>query len=309
MLLYAQYAEGFVDEPDPPVESTVEVTDEEEAEGLYIDDEDEEELDTIEEPDEDTEEESDEEPSESETDSETSEEESGEEQEDEPLDEEAVEDNQEEGTDDRVTFSPEQQKKFNEAIQARLARQKRSLRKETELLAGTKMTEEDVENSAKLYGMLKQNPELSDQIRDLINAEYKAGNIKLNSTAETKAEAKLRALEAKEVIIDMKDSDPLFKRYFDDIEAYADVEDLSLDDERSIELAYKLWKADNAELILNYRTAAQKRRQEVQTKKKKAAKKTTRKSPKPAPKPKDYTKMSDAELLRTEGLSLTVADD
>lgn len=228
--------------------------------------------------------------------------------EDEDIDteeEEEVEENSVDDNDTSVKFDKTQQKALNRIVQQRLDRQEGKLLKEFSDVAGTDLNIEEVGSASRLWGLLKTNPDLSRAIDQVIDQHLRSGKAvvpeaKQISTKETE-------LEVKEAVLDLKLADKNFNKNSDKILRWAEDQGFDVVSKKSLQLAYMAWKGSQAKVV----QATQK----IQEQKKQATKKAIRqkaavqggKSSKSKGKV-DYARLSDNDVLASEGLSLFVDD-
>ena len=229
--------------------------------------------------------------------------------EDEDIDtEEEQEDGVEESVDDNdtsVKFDKTQQKALNRIVQQRLERHESKLLKEFSDVAGAELSIEEVGSASRLWGLLKVNPDLSRVIDQVIDRHLQAGKAVVPENRQTST--KEAELEIKEAILDLKLADKNFNKNSDKIVKWAEDQGFEVFNKKSLELAYMAWKGSQAKVV----QATQK----LQEQKKQATKKAVRqkaavqsgKSAKSKGKV-DYSKLSDKDVLASEGLNLFVDD-
>lgn len=199
-------------------------------------------------------------------------------------------------------FSKKQQEAVDELITARLARQERSMLKQLREHAGTELSMDEVNQSAKLWGLLKANKELNDEIAKVITNYIQTGKAKEVSSV-SKAESRLAQREA---ILDLKLRDNTFAKYSKQILEWAEDNDYEITNEKSLKLVYTAWKASdkgvlakaNAQLKEKRKQAKEEKQQQRKRAKSQRSKGGKRKTP------KNYRKMSDKDILKAEGVSL-----
>lgn len=229
--------------------------------------------------------------------------------EDEDIDtEEEQEEGVEESVDDNdtsVKFDKTQQKALNRIVQQRLERHESKLLKGFSDVAGTELSIEEVSSASRLWGLLKVNPDLSRVIDQVIDRHLQAGKAVVPENRQTST--KEAELEFKEAILDLKLADKNFNKNSDKILKWAEDQGFEVFNKKSLELAYMAWKGSQAKVV----QATQK----LQEQKKQATKKAVRqkaavqsgKSAKSKGKV-DYSKLSDRDVLASEGLNLFVDD-
>lgn len=219
--------------------------------------------------------------------------------------EEDVEENSVDDNDTSVKFDKTQQKALNRIVQQRLERQEGKLLKEFSDVAGTDLNIEEVGSASRLWGLLKTNPDLSRAIDQVIDQHLRSGKAVVPETKQTST--KEVELEVKEAILDLKLADKNFNKNSDKILRWAEDQGFDVVSKKSLQLAYMAWKGSQAKVV----QATQK----IQEQKKQATKKAVRqkaavqggKSSKSKGKV-DYARLSDSDVLASEGLSLFTED-
>lgn len=207
-------------------------------------------------------------------------------------------------------FNEQQQAKINEIVQNRLERQERSIINRITSASGVDMEGmAEIERAAKLWGLLKENPELSAYVDQAINQAIQQGKARIPQPKQTsQTDTKLAELSKKEAILDLKASDKVFARYSNEILSWAEQEGFEITDERTLKLVYNAWRGANAQRLQKSKEkVSAKKKAEKQTKKQKAQVQKG-KSKRSSAKPVDYRKKSDRDILAEEGLSLFVDD-
>lgn len=208
---------------------------------------------------------------------------------------------------DEVRFSPKQQEKVDAIVKGRLERAEVARLRELSRYAGDSLTNEDVQGAARLWGLLRRNPDLSRAIDQLIARETQAGRVvhhQVDSTSERE-----RELAMKEAIIDLKATDRVFSRHAEAILSWAEDQGFAVEDKKSLHLAYMAWKGENARL-LNASKALRDKKKNAASKdpaKQQAKRRATVEAGSRGSGRRnnvDYTKMADEDILRREGLSL-----
>jgi hypothetical protein len=219
--------------------------------------------------------------------------------------EEDVEENSVDDNDTSVKFDKTQQKALNRIVQQRLERQEGKLLKEFSDVAGTDLNIEEVGSASRLWGLLKTNPDLSRAIDQVIDQHLRSGKAVVPEAKQIST--KEVELEVKEAILDLKLADKNFNKNSDKILRWAEDQGFDVVSKKSLQLAYMAWKGSQAKVV----QATQK----IQEQKKQATKKAVRqkaavqggKSSKSKGKV-DYARLSDSDVLASEGLSLFVDD-
>ena len=233
--------------------------------------------------------------------------------EDEELDEvpddedvpEEVTDEPEDDLTDRPRFDAKQQKEVDRIIKARLERQETSMLKGLRDVAGTDLEMEEVTSAARLWGLLKTNPELSNVIDRVIDHHLKNGTAK--APTETVSNSKEAELEVKEAVLDLKLQDKTFLKHSDKILEWAENEGFEINSAKSLKLAYMAWKGSQGKIVEATKKLQEQKRQATKKAVQKKATVQSGKSGKQKGK-LDFTKMNDADILSSEGLSLFVED-
>ena len=214
--------------------------------------------------------------------------------------EDSVDDN-----DTSVKFDKSQQKALNRIVQQRLDRHEGKLLKEFSDVAGTDLSVDEVGSASRLWGLLKTNPGLSQAIDQVIDQHLRSGKATPPEAKQTST--KEAELEIKEAVLDLKLADKNFNKNSDKILKWAEDQGFDVVNKKSLKLAYMAWKGSQAKVV----QATQK----IQEQKKQATKKAVRqkaavqggKSSKSKGKV-NYARLSDSDVLASEGLSLFVDD-
>jgi hypothetical protein len=222
---------------------------------------------------------------------------------DEPEDE--VDDEDVDDNDKSVKFDNQQQKELNRIVKTRLERHEGKLLKDFSTVAGTELSMNEVSNASRLWGLLKENPDLSKAVDRVIDQHLSEG--KAVAPESKHVSSKEVELEVKEAIVDLKLIDKAFNKNSDKILKWAEDQGFEVTNKKSLQLAYMAWKGSQAKVV----QATQK----LQEQKKQATKKAVRqkaavqsgKSSKSKGK-LDYTRMSDSDVLASDGLNLFIED-
>lgn len=227
--------------------------------------------------------------------------------------EEDTEDEEEDSTDDPDTaekpakFDKKQQEKVNRLIQERLDRQEAKMLRDVSSSAGVDLKQDDITNAARLWGLLKSNPKLSKDIDVLISTSLSDGTA-IAPTTEDSNDARTQRLELKEAILDLKDADSTFAKNSAKILAWAEKEGYTVKDAKSLKLVYGAWKGTQGKVTeAIQKTTAQRKQEAKKTMQKRATVQTTKSGTTTTAKP-DYRKMSDKDVLQSEGLKLFTRD-
>lgn len=227
-------------------------------------------------------------------------------------DEEEVAEEVEESTEDESTeettetAKPEtksyrSQEEFDRALQARLAREKRKMERELIQHAGTELTSTEVPEAVRLWGFLKQHPELSKRVSEVINGSPQARQQPQPQGNYFKQQ--LQEIELKEAVMDLKAEDAIFRKHEREIEDWVDEQGIQVTDAKSLKVAYLAWKGQNYRKDAADTELAVQRKMQDNLRKKKNASVLPAKAQK-ATASLDYSKLSPQDILKAEGLSL-----
>lgn len=203
----------------------------------------------------------------------------------------------------------------NRQWQKRLERAERSFERKfmeeaSSLSDGVKIERGDIPRAARLWNYLKLNPEISSKVQTLL--EQESSNAKpLSSQSNNPFSSSSREgneyeerLNLKEAKIDLKLSDPVFKKYESQILEWAEDNEIEIRSPKQLQLAYKAWKGENSALLMA-NAEAQGQKKALEQKDAKASAKLAGKAASPVSAPKiDYRKASAKQVLEAEGLSL-----
>lgn len=216
-------------------------------------------------------------------------------------------DEDEDGTEDetpkdkRVKFTNEQQKVVDQIVHKRLERKDTQFVRQISEEAGVSLAQEEITQSAKLWGLLKANPELSEAVDLVIKTQLSQGKAK--EVVKNVSSKRETMLEVKEATLDLKLSDPLFRKNADKILEWADDQGYEVNSKKSLQLAVLAWKGSNDSILTKARQSSEQKR--------KSAKKATQKragvqggSSAKAKTSQDFRKLSDKDVLTRSGLSL-----
>lgn len=222
--------------------------------------------------------------------------------EDEEFEEEIEEDSTIES---RPRFDSNQQKEVDRILKTRLERQEASMLRNFKEVAGVDIEKEELTSATRLWGLLKTNPELSGEIDKVIDQHLREGKAKPPSHREVSSRE--AELDFKEAVLDMKSEDKLFSKHSDKILDWAENEGFEVHNAKTLKLAYMAWKGSQGSILeatkkLNEEKKKSERRQ--------IQKKATVQSSKPGKQKAklDFSKMSDADIIANEGLSLFTDD-
>ncbi len=221
------------------------------------------------------------------------------------TEEDDVEEEEIEEEEKQPLFDKKQQKELDKIVKSRLDRQEGKLLKDLCQAAGTDLSKAEVSNAATLWGLLKLNPDLSRTIDKLIDQQVASGQIQtpeVNSTSTKEAE-----LDMKEAILDLKLSDKTFNKHSDKIITWAENQGFEVTNKKSLKLAYMAWKGSQEKIIATTKKVGEQKKQATKQAVRQKAKVQSGKSSKSKGK-LDYARLSDADVLATEGLSLFIDD-
>lgn len=201
----------------------------------------------------------------------------------------------------KITFTAEQQAHVDQLVEGRVARAERSFQRQLAEAAGVELEAGEPVSAARLWGILKANPELSAAVQETIDLYVNNGRATMPSAPDnTKVE-----LSKREAIVELKESDSDFAKNSKTILEWADENGFNVVDGKSLKLAYLAWKGENSALLMaQAQLEAQRKTQAKKQQKQGAA--LERGKGTPAPKKVDYRSMSDNDILANEGLSLFV---
>lgn len=160
--------------------------------------------------------------------------------------------------------------------------------------------------AVRLWSYLKHNPTISQKIDQLLAAERGAmpqrSPLHQRSRVDAGPDPEAR-IELIEVKVELRGTDPVFKKYERSIIDWAEGEGIEIKDARSLKLAYRAWKGEKSALLaanaeLKGRTKAASDKANV------AAAAGVPRQGGPKPPKQDYTKLSDEEVLAAHGLKL-----
>lgn len=207
-----------------------------------------------------------------------------------------------------VEFDKKQQAEVNKLIKARLDRQETKLVKDLSKFSGVELSKEELPPAARLWGLLKANPQLSRDVDSLIGLSITEGNAKAPISEDNTADAITQRLELKEAILDLRAADPTFSKNADKVLAWAEKEGYEIANAKTLKLAVLAWKGSQGKVTEVVQKATAQRKQEVKKTLQKRATVQSTKTGNTAAAKVDYRKMSDRAVLQTEGLSLFTDD-
>ena len=215
---------------------------------------------------------------------------------------------EEEDTDAPIEFDKKQQAEVNKIVKARLDRHETSLVKGLSKFSGVEITKDELPPAARLWGLLKANPQLSKDVDALIGLSITEGKATAPVSEDSTTDAIQQRLELKEAILDLKAADPSFSKNADKILAWAEKEGYEIANAKTLKLAVLAWKGSQGKVTEVVQKKTAQRKQEVKsTLQKRATVQSTKVGSTQSTKV-DYRKMSDRDVLRTEGISLFTDD-
>jgi len=229
---------------------------------------------------------------------------------DEDVDTDDTEDDEEDVDVDDTTveetkFDVKQQKELNRIIKSRLERQEGKLIKSLQDVAGTDISMAEVTNASRLWGLLKENPDLSRAIDQVIDQHLRNG--KAIAPTEKTVSTKEAELDKKEAILDLKLSDKTFNKNADKILNWAEEQGFDVANKKSLKLAFMAWRGSQGSLLQATQKLNEQKKQATKQATKQKAKVQSGKSSKSKGNV-DYARLSDADVLASEGLSLFMED-
>lgn len=224
-------------------------------------------------------------------------------------DEEDVDDPDSKETDDDapVKFDKKQQTRVDQIVKERLERAETKLVRDMASAAGVEISREEISSAARLWGLLKSNPQLSRAVDGIISTSLAEGSAQAPVTDDS-PESRTQRLELKEAILDLKVADNLFAKNADKILAWAENEGYTVTDAKTLKLVFSAWKGAQGKVVAAVQKTTAQRKQEA---KKTLQKRATVQTSKPGAKSTgstDYRKMSDKAILASEGIKLFTED-
>jgi len=229
-------------------------------------------------------------------------------EENEETEEESTDDASEESDDSPTVFNKKQQDEINKLVRTRLERQEAKIVKDLAKAAGVDIAYDEITSAARLWGLLKLNPELSTDIDKAINIALSSGKAKMPVDVSTTTDAITQRLELKEAILDLRASDRTFGKNANKIIAWAENEGFNVNNAQALKMAFLAWKGAQGKVEEAVQKAQEKRKQDNKKALQKQANVQSTKTTKPLGGTVDYSKMSDVSVLAAEGLSLFTDD-
>ena len=197
-------------------------------------------------------------------------------------------------------FTAEQQKVIDKIVQSRLDRKDAQFVKQISAVAGTNLEMHEVTHSAKLWGLLKANPQLSEAVDALISAQLNSGRARELVNADLERQ---QTMEVKEAVLDLKLADRTFRKYADNIIEWADEQGYPVNSEKTLRLAYMAWKGSKEGVLATAKQQSEQRRKASKDAVRQRAGAQSGNSPKSYGRT-DFTKMSDKDVLSRSGMKL-----
>lgn len=205
--------------------------------------------------------------------------------------------------DDDIKFNEKQQEQINNIVRARLERAEAKIFRDISNAAGGGLSRNEVFEAAQLWGFLKANPHLSQLVEQTMQ-QYVAQNQYVQPQIKSDEPTKEEILAVKEHIVTMRASDRTFNDNFNDILKFADDKGIIIRDRETLTLAYLAWKGEKGSLARANEQLREQRKNAQKTQEKKRAKLESGKSKTGNTSRVDYRRMSDRDILASEGLSL-----
>lgn len=199
-------------------------------------------------------------------------------------------------------------------IQRRLARERQAPDKVnlTEVVSEKgsipPLPEAEIVDAARLWTYLKANPDINRQVNKLVQEgpenmpTYTRIGKRTGTQNDSGVDPEVR-MERHGLLVELRVSDPTFKKYEKQIMTYAEANDIDVSTAKGVGLAYKAWRGEKAHLLvanaeLRGQQKAQSARDAVDQ-----ARGVPRKGNKSG-KPKDYRNMKDEDVLADMGIKL-----
>lgn len=237
----------------------------------------------------------------------------------EETEEETEDKNQKEDTEEPEDTEETKDEKYNDSvpwIKKRLARARRSFEKEfisqvTEASEGVPVSKDEIPSAVRLWNLLKHNSALNSEVTKAIDNAFRNKSVKSlrEISGSTKDTVRESQLELKEERLNLREHDTVFKKYEAEILEWAEDEGLPLEKATDLKRVYREWKGENAQRLMVKAEGAALQKAKANTAKKQEARvQTHRNAPVSKPRPIDYQKSSDSEILKHEKLSLFIED-
>jgi hypothetical protein len=236
-------------------------------------------------------------------------------------DQEGDDDSDEDNSDDNSDNSDESNDvtiEDTKAWQKRVERAKRSMERDflaevNSLSDGVTIERKEIPQATRLWNLLKANPQLNRDVTNIIDKVNREGKLTdlrayasnpLNQNVQRNSDATEDRMELYEARLDLKFSDPVFKKYESEVMKWAEDNDFPIKSKKNLDVAYKAWKGENSSKLVAHVEAKTKKKANEVKKQKKDAKLMNKKVSAVKGKSLDYRKASDREILEAEGLSL-----
>ena len=203
-----------------------------------------------------------------------------------------------------VDFTPEQREHVENIVKDRLERYDTKLDREFSREAGVEVSRDEVMQAADLWGFLKLNPQISEAVQRVIDAQVAKGNVVQQNKRD---DDKTIDLSRREAILDMKADSPYFAKNSKKILEWAEDEGFEITDDKSLRRAVLAYKGANGRL--DKATEEHKKKQGSPRDKARSQSRVASTKGSGTPKSKtDFTKMSDADVLAASGQKLFTDD-
>lgn len=205
------------------------------------------------------------------------------------------------------------QEEVDTIVQRRLARAEKPATNFSEVISERggipPLPDTEIVDASRLWTYLKANPQINAQVKKLVDegpdnmpTYTRVGRRSGASPAEGGADPEAR-MERHGLLVELRVSDPTFKKYEKQIMTYAEANEIDTSSARGIRIAYKAWRGEKAHLLeanaeLRGQQKARDQREAVDQ-----ARGVPRKGNKPG-KAKDYRNMKDEDVLADMGLKL-----
>ena len=202
---------------------------------------------------------------------------------------------------DKSVFTKEQQKIVDDIVQSRLDRMEKQYTQQAREAAGVEVSRQEVFDALNLWGFLKLNPRLSEDLQSQIDAFIESGNYVAQKRSGRNR--KQDELDKREAVLDLKASDSFLAKHSKKILEQAEDEGFEIYDAKSLKRAYLAYKGSQG-VLDKADEEYHKQRQKSKTDARKRAKVATSKKGGSPKKAQDFKKMSDADILAASGLKL-----
>lgn len=206
-------------------------------------------------------------------------------------------------------IAPDTPKLFDQAhvdsiIEGRIARAERRFNDRLIETAGVELTHDEPIEAVKLWGFLKTNPQLSQEVQHMIDTFIQSGQASVLQPIDTRG----KELAKREAIFDLREKDAGFAKNSKDVLDWAEDNGFRVTDAKTLNVAYLAWKGANAtQQLAQAQLEGQRKAQQKAQDKKQAG--LERGKGGITGKYADYTKMSVKEILAAEGLSLIIDEE